>query len=47
MIAKRVYVGVCAGNYSVGRPGKRWIDIMKECLKKRSLDVKQAGEFGA
>ena len=30
-------VGECAG-----RPWKRWIDIMKDCLKKRGLDVRQA-----
>ena len=41
-IAKRVYVGECAGSHSVGRPWKRWIDTMKECLKKRGLDVRQA-----
>ena len=41
-IAKRVYVGECAGSRSVGRPRKRWIDIVKDCLKKRGLDVKQA-----
>ena len=34
-IAKRVYVGECAGSHSVGRPWKRWIDTGKECLKKR------------
>ena len=34
-IAKRVYVGVCAGSRLVGRPWKRWIDTMKECLKKK------------
>ena len=41
-IAKRVYVGKCAGSCSVGRPQKRWIDTMKECLRKRGLDVRQA-----
>ena len=41
-IAKRVYVGECAGSRSVGRPRKRWIDTVKECLKKRRLDVRQA-----
>ena len=35
-IAKRVYVGECAG-----RPLKRWLDTMKECLRKRGLDVRQ------
>ena len=41
-IRKRVYVGECAGIRSVGRLRKRWIDIVKECLKKRCLDVRQA-----
>ena len=40
-IAKRVYVGECGGSRSVGRPRKRWIDTMKECLKKRGLDVRR------
>ena len=42
MIAKRVYVGELAGSCSAGRPWKRWIDTMKECLKKRGLNVRQA-----
>ena len=37
----RVYVGECAGSYSVCRPPKRWIDTMKDSLRKRGLDVKQ------
>ena len=41
-ITKRVYVGECAGNHSVGRPRKRWIDTVKDRLKKRGLDVRQA-----
>ena len=41
-IAKRVYVGVCAGNRSVGRPRKRWTDTVKDCLRKRGLDIRQA-----
>ena len=41
-IAKRVYVGECAGSRSVDRPRKRWINTVKDCLKKRGLDVKQA-----
>ena len=40
-IARRVYVGECAGSRSVGRPRKRWIDTMKEFLIKRGLDVRQ------
>ena len=38
---KRVYVEECADSRSVGRPRKRWIDTVKDCLKKRSLDVRE------
>ena len=41
-IAKRLYVGECAGSRSVGRPWKGWIDTVKECLMKRGSDVRQA-----
>ena len=41
-IAKRVYVGKCAGSRLLGRPRKRWIDTVKDWLKKRGLDVRQA-----
>ena len=41
-IAKKVYVGECASSRSVGRPQRRWNDNVKECLKKRGLDVWQA-----
>ena len=33
-IARRVYIGKCAGSCSVGRPRKRLIDTMNDCLKK-------------
>ena len=39
-IAKIVYVGECAGSHSVGRLQKRWIDPMKDSLKKRGFDAK-------
>ena len=39
-IVKRVYVGECAGIRSVGRTRKRWTDTVKECLRKRGLDVR-------
>ena len=39
-IAKRVYIGECAGSRSLGR--KRWIDTVKNCLRKRGLNVRQA-----
>ena len=40
--AKRVYVGECAGCRSVCRPRKRWIDTVKECLKKRCSNIRQS-----
>ena len=41
-IAKRVYIGECAGNRSMDGSRKRWIDTVKECLRKKRLDVRQA-----
>ena len=41
-VAKRVYVVECAGSRSVGRSRKRWVDTVKECLRKRCLGVRQA-----
>ena len=38
---KRVQVRECAGSRSVGRLRKKWIDTVKDCLKKRGLDVRQ------
>ena len=32
-IAKSVYVGECTGKRSVGRPQKKWVDTVKDCLK--------------
>ena len=42
IIAKRVYVGECAVSGSVGRLRSRWVDTVKECLKKRGFNVRQA-----
>ena len=41
-ITKRIYVAQCADSRSVGRPRRRWIDTVKDCLKKRGLDVREA-----
>ena len=41
-ISNRVYVGVCAGSRSLGRLRKKWIDTVKDCLRKTGLDVTQA-----
>ena len=37
----REYIEECAGSRSGSRPRKRWIDTVKDCLRKRSLDVRQ------
>ena len=47
MIAKRIYVMKCAGSRPKGRKWKMWIDTLKECLKKSSLDFTQSKENGA
>ena len=41
-IVKRVYEGECIDSYSVCRWQNKWIDTMKECLKEKCLDVRQA-----
>ena len=41
-IAKRICVGECDGTRSLGRQWKRWIDTVKECLKKTGLYIRQA-----
>ena len=35
VIAKRAYVGECAGSHLLGRLRKRCIDTVKDCLRKR------------
>ena len=34
-IAKRFYIGEFAASRSVGRARKRWIDTVKDCLRKK------------
>ena len=46
-IAKGVYVGECAGSRSVGRPRKRRINIMKDCLKKKKFGCQKSKENSA
>ena len=41
-IVNKDYVGGCAGSHSVGRLQKRWTDTVKECLRKRGLEGRQA-----
>ena len=40
-IAKRNYVGEYFGGRLVGKPRKRWIDTVEDCLKKKGLNVRQ------
>ena len=40
-IVKRIYVVECASSCSVGWPRKRWIDTVKDCLKKKGLKIGQ------
>ena len=40
LIAKRVYVGECAGSRPLRRPRTIWIDTVKDCLRKTGLDVR-------
>ena len=42
IVLLREYVIVCAGSSSVDRLRKRWIDIMKDSIRKGGLDVRQA-----
>ena len=42
---KIVYVRECAGSRSVGRPRKKWTDIVKKCLKNRGLGLRQASRM--
>ena len=42
MTTKRIYLGEIAGSRSAGRPRKKWIDMVKECLRKRGVNIRQA-----
>ena len=37
-----MYVGECLGSRLVGRPRKRCIDSVNDCLKKRDLNIGQS-----
>ena len=41
-VTKKVYVKECATSHSVGQPRKGWMDTVKDCLRKRGLDIRQA-----
>ena len=44
-IAKSVYVGECAASCSVGRVRKRWLDTVKDSLKKEVWISGEQGEW--
>jgi hypothetical protein len=41
-LVKRMYSSECVGNRPVGRPKKRWIDSVKECLIERNVNLVEA-----
>ena len=43
-MGKKVYVGKFAGSPSVGWPQKRWINTMKDCLKKKKFECQSSEE---
>ena len=43
----RESVGECASSRSVGRPRKRWIGTVKECLIKKRFRCQASKENGA
>ena len=38
--------GECAGSCSVGRPRKRWVDTLKDCLIKERFGYQASKENG-
>ena len=46
-ITKRVYVGVCAGSCPVVRSRNRWIDTVKDYLRKKRFGCQASKENGA
>src|SRR5678815_5903274 len=41
-IRDRMYSGECVGNRPAGRPKKKWIDSVNECLKERNVSLAEA-----
>ena len=44
-IANKIFVVECVGSSSVGRPRKRGINTVKECLRKRCFMSGKEGEW--
>ena len=45
-IAKRIYVREYEGSHSIHHLQKRWIDPMKDCLKKKKFGCQASKENG-
>src|SRR5678816_1567325 len=41
-LVKRMYSGECVGNRPAGRPKKKWIESVKECLQERNVSLAEA-----
>jgi hypothetical protein len=41
-LVKRMYNSECVGDRPVGRPKKRWIESLKECLTERNVSLVEA-----
>src|SRR5678816_4581044 len=41
-LVRRMYSGECAGNRPAGRPKEKWIESVKECLKKKNVSLAEA-----
>ena len=41
-LVKRMYSGECVGKKPVGRPKKRWIELVRDCLKERNVSMDEA-----
>src|SRR5678815_2020700 len=41
-LVKRMYSGECVRNRPAGRPKKKWIESVNECLKERDMSLAEA-----
>src|SRR5678815_5828185 len=41
-LVKRMYSGDCVGNRPAGRPKRKWIESVNECLKERNVSLAEA-----
>src|SRR5678816_1261878 len=41
-LVKRMYSGECVGSRPAGRPKRKWIESVNECLKERNVSLAEA-----